>query len=92
VHLLFGDLDERLCSLLPLDLTFDQLEEFFGIDLEDDLISGLQLFTEKASLKEFKVHQLAEINDSAARGVLKLFALMGWFFLNRASRVIILIV
>jgi hypothetical protein len=92
LHLLFGNLDERLCSLLPLDLAFNQLEEFFGIYLEDDLISGLQLFPEKASLKEFKVHQLTEINDSAARGVLKLFALMGWFFLNRASRVIILIV
>ena len=77
MHLLLGDLDERLCSLLPLDLTFDQLEEFFGVDLEDDLISGLQLFSEKASLKEFKVHQLTEINDSAARVVLNLLALMG---------------
>jgi hypothetical protein len=77
VHLLLGDLDERLCSLLPLDLTFDQLEEFFGVDLEDDLISGLQLFSEKASLKEFKVHQLTEINDSTTRVVLNLLALMG---------------
>ena len=77
MHLLLGDLDERLCSLLPLDLTFDQLEEFFGVDLEDDLISGLQLFSEKASLKEFKVHQLTEINDSTTRVVLNLLALMG---------------
>jgi len=77
VHLHLGDLDERLCSLLPLHLTFDQLEEFFGVDLEDDLISGLQLFSEKASLKEFKVHQLTEINDSTTRVVLNLLALMG---------------
>lgn len=88
--MLLRDLQQRPCSLLSLDLTFDQLEELFGIDLEDDLISGLQLFAKKASLKEFKVHQLTEINDSSTGDVLNLFSLMRLFFLRRASRMMIL--